>query len=708
MSLILLRVIIMFGMFKKAFKGCVVTEDNLYITIENIDGASLIRDINKHWKTTRISANMFVEMSRYRLKFYKFFAIEFAYILDEVLNYKNKFISVRAVSEIKNALYTNTWLANTKPIDRSTVPGRLDLNKLSLFKEKYQPLQYQLDYYKDYSYRLDRFQMRGDLLAAQPGTGKTVMTLQVAECANVDTIIVVSPLIALDSVWTSSIEDMYVKPQSVWATNRKKPYNNERIIVTSYEQQSQIVDILKANKLKNNKIAIILDECHNLNEPNALRTQLFIEICKLSNSENIILGSGTPVKALGTELVTLLTVIDPMFTPEVRDAFKKMFGKEATKGLDIIRHRMGIISYKIEKTEIGLDAPIMHEYLVKIPNGDRFTLDAIKVDMEKFIAERWDYYKKRRPEDEAFWNKTLEFYEKTLRTPDQKEKYKDYLKNLNIVKNTYDIQYLGDIVKATNTYEKKDIEPALPKDWIKQFRDVKSVIKYTQLKIQGECLGRVLGNKRIECHVAMVPYIDWVSIVESTEKKTIVFTSFVEALTATEKMCRERDLEPVGVYGQNSNDLVKIINEFDSNPRIDPLIATYQSLSTAVRLTMANVMILLNSPFRSYILEQAIARIHRKGQDTQTHVYQCKLDTGDKPNISTRSADILKWSAEQVEKIMGFKAPYEVGSSFETEHFDDQLHFKEQFDTWTKSYDIDLSFEAYIPVNKQPIYLDKW
>lgn len=699
----------MLGMFKKAFKGCVVKEDDQFITIENIDGSSLIRDINKHWKTTRISANMFVEISRYRLKLYKFFAIELAYVLQEVLNYRNKYVSVKAINEIKNALYENTWLKHTKPIDQNTVKGRLNLNNLLRFKKTFQPFQYQLEYYEDYNYRLDRFDMKGDLLAAQPGTGKTAMTLQVLECVDVDTIIVVCPLIALESVWTASIQDMYIKPPSVWTTLSKKPYSGEKILITSYEQQNKIVDILKANKLKNKTIGVILDECHNLNEPTAVRTQLFIELCALSKSNNIIMASGTPVKALGAELVTLLTVIDPMFTPEVRDAFKKMFGKEATKGLDIIRHRMGIISYKIEKSEIGLDEPIFKEYPVKIPNGDRFTLDAIKVDMEKFITERWDYYKKRRSQDEALWNKIQDYYKNTLKTDDQKKAYKDYLHDVNIVKGMYDLREIGEIVKATNQYEKKFIEPALPRDWIKDFRDVKSVIKYTQLKIQGECLGRVLGAKRIECHVAMVPYIDWVELTESTEKKAIVFTSFVEALETTDKVCKERGLNPIVVYGQTSNDLTKIIDQFDKDPKVDPLIATYQSLSTAVRLTMANVMILLNSPFRSYILEQAISRIHRKGQDTQTYVYQCVLDTGDKPNISTRSNDILKWSAEQVEKIMGFKAPFELNSSVESnEPTDEMNNINYQLMNWSKSHDIDLSFEQYQPSKVKPTYIDRW
>ncbi len=68
---------------------------------------------------------------------------------------------------------------------------------------------------------------------------------------------------------------------------------------------------------------------------------------------------------------------------------------------------------------------------------------------------------------------------------------------------------------------------------------------------------------------------------------------------------------------------------------------------------VANTIIMINLPFRSYIKEQAIARINRLKQDTQTYIFEVSLDTGDKPNLSTRTIDILEWSKKQVKSIMG-------------------------------------------------------
>jgi ribosomal protein S10 len=83
------------------------------------------------------------------------------------------------------------------------------------------------------------------------------------------------------------------------------------------------------------------------------------------------------------------------------------------------------------------------------------------------------------------------------------------------------------------------------------------------------------------------------------------------------------------------------------------MMATYKSLAEAVPITMASTLITLNDPFRDYELNQAIARVDRIGQPNPVTVVRCYLDTGAEPNISTRSRDILEWSKEQVQQIMG-------------------------------------------------------
>lgn len=72
------------------------------------------------------------------------------------------------------------------------------------------------------------------------------------------------------------------------------------------------------------------------------------------------------------------------------------------------------------------------------------------------------------------------------------------------------------------------------------------------------------------------------------------------------------------------------------------------SLFTVKAFTMANLMIMIDTPFLH--LQQTIARIERLGQKEQTYVYIASLDTGSEPNMSTRTLDILKWSQSQIER----------------------------------------------------------
>jgi hypothetical protein len=203
-----------------------------------------------------------------------------------------------------------------------------------------------------------------------------------------------------------------------------------------------------------------------------------------------------------------------------------------------------------------------------------------------------------------------------------------------------DTRFCSEEIQLTNKFEKERIIPALPKNIALEFKNVKSIIKYTNLKIQDEALGRILGRSRIDC--------------------TVIFTSYVEVLDSTVKTLEKQGFRPMAVYGKTNNELTKIIHTFESDKTINPLVATYASLSTAVPLVMADTMIAIDVPFRAYIHEQAISRIHRLGADTQTRVFEMYLDTGEKSNVSTRSSDILQWSQKQVEDIMGIESPFEV------------------------------------------------
>ena len=129
-----------------------------------------------------------------------------------------------------------------------------------------------------------------------------------------------------------------------------------------------------------------------------------------------------------------------------------------------------------------------------------------------------------------------------------------------------------------------------------------------------------------------------------------------------------------------NKDLPQIVNEFGLNDDLNPLIATYQSLSSAVPMVMANNSLMMNTPFRSYEMEQAIARTDRIGQTEDVYVTTVLLDTKGEPNISTRSNEIMEWSRQQVEEILGIKTAPNISLesleySLDDPEFSNEFHY---------------------------------
>lgn len=492
-------------------------------------------------------------------------------------------------------------------------------------------------------------------------THNTILGLYTAECLESDYTIVVSPKLALDKVWRQTLATAFKKTPTYWVSNDKVDYSGQKFIVAHYEYMEKLLEIAKRLK---GKITIILDESHNLNEEKSLRTQHFIELCKRTQSKNIIWASGTSFKAQGSESIPIFRTIDPRFTDKVGEAYKKLYGSGGGRALDVLANRIDIMSFKVAKSELKLAEPKMVPIPVKVPNGKDYTLDVVKAEMQAFVVERNKYYASRRSEDQAFYDACLAKCRVSLKRPIELEEYDKYLRDVKTIqKFISDLSQVKDELVFCNRFEKNTIMPVLSPEEAKQFKEVKSIIKYVSLKIQGECLGRILGKKRMECITAVANHIDYAKIIESTEKKTVVFTSYVNVLETTSKKVAELGYSPMVVYGKTNNELAAIVTAFESKPEINPLIATYQSLSTAVPLTVADTMIMVNAPFRDYIHQQAISRIHRIGADTQVVVYIASLDTDGTPNLSTRSIDILAWSQSQVEQIMNMKSPFPVSET---------------------------------------------
>lgn len=652
-----------------------VTEENGLITISHIPTKVLQRDILRIFNTSRVNKYMFVSVTRGSLSFYSFFALEVYNIVQELLYNPKSWTNVRSLEQICKALKHGTWLQN---IDNHYEP-RLDLTRLTNLT--LDPLDFQEKLLKTYNETLSAYGLKGLLIAGTAGSGKTFMGLAISECLKAERVVIVCPKNALYEVWEKSIKKLLKTDKSYWICADAKRYTGERFLIFHYETLEKAFAYLP--EMLGRKTCVILDESHNLNELKSLRTIRFIDFAKATRSRDVLRLSGTPIKATAIETIPLFRSIDPLFTPEVEEAFRKIFQGEANKATTILSKRLGIVTYVVEKKQLNLDEPIFLDLKIKVPDGKYFTLDQLGKDMKEFCDERLAFYYKNMPNYEKQYAALVsEAYDRLTTAPysaseiaKHKQEFETYKKTIILIrdtfkKNRFAMGQLKQDMAFANNFEKTVIIPELgTRDKKEQFKFVKTLIKYPEYKVQGECLGQVVGRRRIEAAVAMVPYIDYEQVLNSTLKKTLIFTSFTEALEKCERYLIHMKLRPVTVYGKNSNQLSSTIEKFAKDPEVDPLITTFASLSTAVPLIMADTILMLNAPFRDYILQQTVSRVHRLGQTSEVRVINAYLDTGEEANISSRNVDILKWSQQQVEAIMQIEVPFKIENNEETDEF---------------------------------------
>lgn len=665
-----------------------VSESNKYITLHGFNGHRLIDAINKAWGTSKISNNIFHSATYIAVKFHKFFLMDIIYALEKLIDEPKVPVSRRslrvAVSKLKE-------LTELRAVFQGGVDNSLiDRNAVNLFKVS--PLPWQSEYLDIYSDRLLKYKLKGHLLDAKPGTGKTIASLILMESLKADTIIVVSPKNAVIDVWKETLDNKYKNtPKYFHSLSGLPPTLGQHVYVIHYEYIPKFLEYLsKVNVGDLGKVGLVLDESHNFNEINSQRTQALIELTKKYVHYSLWM-SGTPIKALGKEVIPLLHCIDPLFDEACEKSFAAVFGKNSERALDILANRIGILSHTVKKEDVVSDVKLYrYQANVTLKNGDDYTLPVIRLKMKAFIEERSKYYKEHMKSFEEDYKYGIELYRNSIKGRSQEIKLlDDYLSKVHTIRKGWDPYTMKDISRYCNTFERTKIIPMLPNDIKKAFRKAKSVYKYVNLTIMGECLGSILGKARTQCNVDIASNLGTMKLIPlnygpdlglmtldeiltNAKKKTIMFTSFVEVVTTLKAKLMEDQYRPAVVFGETNKDLPKIVESFDKEDAVNPLVATFQSLSTAVPLIMANTIIMLNIPFRDKDYVQAVARAHRKGQTEDVYVIDVLLDTGDVPNISTRSKDIATEAAQMVAKIMGVDIDEETLMSLTGEGYSEE------------------------------------
>lgn len=632
----------------------IVTRDRAIIRVSGFNTRWLLNDIEHLYGTSRTTTYLFTKTTGYYVEFHSFFALEFDKCLTDLQDPANRRSSAWIAKRIQDMLRAKTWLSNlTAPA--SDIPRRIDLSQLKKFV--YTPLDYQQQLLDEYDEKTWRLRLNGILLDAVMGSGKTMMYLYVGECLNADHIVVLCPANAMDRVWNDTIQQKLKYKPTMWRSDKNVPFTGQRYLLIHHDAIEQ--GIALAGKLKGKHVVIGVDECHRFNEMSSQRTQRLIQFCKAIETRDVVMQSGTMFKAVGSEIIAAMYCLDMTFNEKMEESFKRLYSASARGALQLLQYRLGYITYKVVAEQVKLGEPITDIKEVTTPDGQDYTLTNVLKRMKEFVEVRKKYYESRQARDYELYKKLIDRFKLTISGREEQLKFEEYQRCITVIKRG-DLMACRDEIVWANRYENTVISPRLDKEQVKDFREVKTIYKYVSLKIQGECLGQVVGRMREQVSVSIAGSLKYHEYIESTSKKSLFYTNYVSALKLGMEKVKEEGYKPLAVFGETNKDVNIILKQFEENPEINPVWATFHSLSTAIPLTVADRMFMIDVPWRDYVFQQTVARIHRLGKDSQTYVTIFRLNTGDEPNLSSRTVNVLKWSQSQVELITGTKSPFEI------------------------------------------------
>lgn len=620
------------------------------IIIEGISRDALEHDMSRMWSTSTLAKYMFLSSNFSTVRIPMFFALDMFYVFTTLYESNRTRTPKYTLNTIINKLKEDTWLGRIEHMEPERINVSSQLKNFAIHK----PKDYQEAFIKHYMTVTKALNLKGYMLDSKPGTGKTLSLLYLSHCLNeTGKKIFVVPKNSVHRVWEHTINDLLIEDSPWWSSLSNKPLNNDyKFYIVHYEYLEHFIDWFDRSDIRESNIFVGLDESHNFNRLSASRTQAFLRLCGDNRIGNVVWSSGTPISALGSECIPFLKCIDPYFTARSENAFAKIYGRNAKRANDILRHRIGHLKFFVPSQEAGIVNTNIIEYSITMPGSDKYTMDQIRKELTDYIDDRMKYYKTNYGIYKGYYDKGIETFKMSRDYLRYEQDFKQYLKYFKTIQAGYEPSLHKEIAKFVNDFELKTIFPTLPRPLNHQFKGARSVMKYVHLKVMGEALG-LLSRYRSRCFKEMVPHSHLPELIDGAAKKTIIFSSYVDVVKEVGDYLEGEGYTPTLIYGDTNKNLAVLVKEFFNDPKVNPLVATFQSLSTAVPLIAANRIINMNQPFRDNIKQQSIARAARLGQDKDVDVYDVLLDTKGVENISTRNQDILEWSAEMVKSIMG-------------------------------------------------------
>ena len=625
--------------------------DEKYIVIKGMDFRKFMLRIQEYYSENNFSKIFMSEYTRQSQKLYEkgkikkkemevkyitfpvFFALEIAMIFEDL----GKYYGVPYYKKIANQIRTKTWVRELdKPVQE--VP----LNTSALKNIRYTLKPYQEEFIKMFPTLKNRFHLDGYILSFDQGLGKTLTAIALAECLNKEQVVIVCPN-SLKENWSYEIKEYFYKyeDEKLWkdevfvhGSNKYKLTNKTKYIIVNLEAIPAVFDIIGKDK---NSI-LIVDEMHNVRNMTGKRTLELIDLKKRLGKTDVLLMSGTPIKALPNEIVPSLMLIDPLFTDEVAKLYNRCFNVDGIGTKDIVNARFGIVMHRKTKKEVlTLPEKNLHTLNFKLKDSDKYLSANVTIDVNYAFQKLYKVEMDRSVELKRNYIDMIMKYSKAPR-----KDLDEYMKYLEHPFEQYHEAYLEKMKNFVLQYVTPNI--VYPVD-AKNFKEAETAYLRMKERAMGKALGEVMHPRRKEMFIQLYEQNkkEIIKMIRNATKKTVIFSTLLEVVHYIGNDLEKQGIKNVKIVG-GSGDRMKLIQQFKNDEETEVLIATSQTLSTGVTLTEANQMFFFGTPWRSADYNQCCDRIYRIGQTTDVNIYNVLLDTGAELNLSTRMNDILNWS----------------------------------------------------------------
>ena len=579
------------------------------------------------------------------LRVHLFFALEIYKIFQDLADRYN----LPYYNNVSKGIYNKTWISNFEKRDIKPT------NTQNLSNIKYTLKDYQKEFIEKYNILKYKFDLEGYILTFEQGLGKTLTAISLAECLNKKQIIIVCPNSLRDN-WAYEIKSYFLKYDNIdiWKSDVYVKGNknlsiskNPKYIIVNQESIDSIYNIIDY-KLDT---MIIVDECHNFRNSNSNRVKLLLELKDKCNCKDNLMMSGTPIKSTPDELIPALRMIDPYFTQELAEIYKKAFNQYSSEISRVVKERFSRVIYRKTKSQVlQLPEKYIKNVFLSIKNPEPYYLDYLKKQTIIIFTEEY--------------NKKLDQYSSL------KERFEYIVTKYSSANKKITKEYLDYICKSTNP---KEVTPELHEHREQMYNNFlenyvyinitdKNIYKELQIlqkqyifmknSAMGIAIGKIFPTARTNCYIEIfdqnINYI--LDSIKNNSKKTIIFTQFLKVAKHINVELTKNNIGNVLIIGETKNRL-EVINRFKEDDSIDVLIATTQTLSTGVTLTEANQILFFGTPYRDADFQQACDRIHRIGQTLDVYIYIILLKSA-KKNITNRLDDIINWSKQSTTDFM--------------------------------------------------------